>query len=164
MLIAVSTLSKWFLKWRCDANFLKNLDQITLGIAKGCSMALITYLVIKFVALAHDNEWGYLLTGWGQLYIFEISAGVILPLFLFTMAIRTNRAGLARLAAFIAVFGIALNRLNTALITFNWQLYQEIPHWREIVIAITVYATYIVVYRAVLYRLPILYTWQGDSK
>lgn len=164
MLIVVSTLSKWFLQWRCDANFTKNLDKITLGIAKGCSMALITYLVIKLVALAHDNEWGYLLSDWGQLYIFEITAGVILPLVFFTMAIRTNRAGLARFAAFTAVFGIALNRLNTALITFNWQLYQEIPHWREVVIAITVYATYIVVYRAVLYRLPILYTWQGDSK
>lgn len=164
MLLVVSTLSKWFLRWRCDANFLDNLDRITLGIAKGCSLALITYLVLKFVALAHDNEWGYLITGWGQWFLFEITSGVILPLIFFTLAIRNERAGLARVGAFLAVFGIALNRLNTALVAFNWHLYQEIPHWREIVISLTLYATYIVVYRAVLYRLPILYTWKGDKK
>ncbi|MCB2184232.1 MAG: polysulfide reductase [Desulfobulbaceae bacterium] len=164
MLIVVSTLSKWFLSWRCDDNFLKNLDRITLGLGKGCSMALITYFVIKIVALAHDNEWAYLLSGWGQLYIFELAVGTLVPLALFTTAIRSNRAGLARLAAFFAVFGIALNRLDTALITYNWKLYQEIPHWREFIIAVVLYATYIVVYRAVLCRLPILYTWQGESK
>ena len=164
MLIVVSTLSKWFLGWRCDNNFLDNLDRITVGLAKGCSLALITYLVIKGVALAHDNEWALLFTGWGQWYIFEISVGVILPLFLYAFAIRGNSAKTARVAAFVAVFGIALNRLNTALITFNYNLYQEIPHWREVVISLTIYCTYIVVYRAVLCRLPILFTWKSEAK
>lgn len=164
MLIVVSTLCKWNLKWRCDANFLENLDKITLGLAKGASLALITYLIIKITAVAHDNEWSYLFTGWGQWYIFEMCFGVVLPLVLFTLAIRNNAVRLARVAALFAVLGIALNRLNTALITFNWKLYQEIPHWREVVIVITIYATYILVYRAVLCRLPILYTWQGERK
>ena len=52
MLLLVSTLSKWFLSWRCDQTFLQSLDRITIGIAKGCSLALITYLVIKLTALA----------------------------------------------------------------------------------------------------------------
>ncbi|PLX47793.1 MAG: polysulfide reductase [Desulfobulbaceae bacterium] len=164
MLIVVSTLSKWFLKWRCDADFLGSLDRITLGLSKGASLALITYLIIKLTAVAHDNEWGLLFTGWGQWYIFELSFGVILPLILYTVAIRNQSVAVARFAALIAVLGILLNRLNTALITFNWNLYQEIPHWREIVITVTIYATYILVYRAVLYRLPILYTWKGESK
>ncbi|MCK5192472.1 MAG: polysulfide reductase [Desulfobulbaceae bacterium] len=163
MLIVVSTLSKWFLKWRCDDNFLKNLDYCTLGIAKGCSLSLITYFVIKIIALAHDNEWGYLFSGWGQWYMFELTAGVIAPLVLYTLAIRNQNASLARFAAIIAVLGIALNRMNTALWTFNWKMYQEIPHWREVVIAITVYTTYIVVYRFVLARMPIVYTWKGDK-
>ena len=163
MLIVVSTLSKWFLKWRCDDNFLKNLDYCTLGIAKGCSLSLITYFVIKMIAIAHDNEWSYLFSGWGQWYMFEITAGVIAPLVLYTLAIRNRNASLARFAAIIAVLGIALNRMNTALWTFNWKMYQEIPHWREVVIAITVYTTYIVVYRFVLARMPIIYTWKGDE-
>jgi Ni/Fe-hydrogenase subunit HybB-like protein len=163
MLIVVSTLSKWFMRWRCDDNFLTSLDKLTIGLSKGASLALITYLVIKIIAVAHDNEWEYLFTGWGGYYTLELVGGTVIPLLLFTYAIRNHAAGVARLAAFIAVLGIVLNRMNTALVVFNWQLYQEIPHWRETVIAIMVYATYIVVYRAVLARMPILYTWKEET-
>jgi len=151
------------MRWRCDDNFLVNLDKLTLGLSKGASLALVTYLVIKIIAVAHDNEWKYLFTGWGGYYTLELVGGTVIPLLLFTYAIRNHAAGVARLAAFIAVLGIALNRMNTALVVFNWQLYQEIPHWRETVIAIMVYATYIVVYRAVLARMPILYTWKEET-
>ncbi len=164
MLIVVSTICKKTMAWRCDDNFLDNLDRLTLGLAKGSTLALITYLVIKVIAVAHDGDWGYLASGWGQWYMLEMGIGVILPIILFTTAIRNNLAGLARFTALITVLGIALNRLNTALITFNWKLYQEIPHWREVVIVITVYTLYIVTYRFVLYRLPILYTWKNEKK
>ena len=164
MLIVVSTICKKTMAWRCDSNFLDNLDTLTLGLAKGATLALITYLVIKVIAIAHDGDWGYLASGWGQWFMLEMGAGVILPMILFTVSIRNNLAGLARFAALIAVLGIALNRLNTALFTFNWKLYQEIPHWREVVICITVYALYIVTYRFILYRLPILYTWKKDEE
>ncbi len=163
MLILVSTLSKWFLRWRCDDTFLSSLDKLTLGLSKGAALALITYLVIKYIAVAHDNEWEYLLTGWGHYFTLEMVVGTILPLILFTYAVRNQRPGIARFGAFMVVIGIVLNRMNTALVAFNWKLYQEIPHWREIVIALMVYATYIVVYRAILARMPILYTWKGDA-
>jgi Ni/Fe-hydrogenase subunit HybB-like protein len=163
MLIVVSTLSKWFMRWRCDDNYLANLDKLTVGLSKGAALALVTYLVIKVIAVAHDNEWKYLFSGWGGYYTLEIIGGTVIPLLLYTFAIRNHSAQVARLAAFIAVFGIAFNRMNTALVAFNWQLYQEIPHWRETVIAIMLYATYIVVYRAVLARMPILYTWKEET-
>jgi Ni/Fe-hydrogenase subunit HybB-like protein len=164
MLIVVSTICKKTMAWRCDRNFLDNLDKLTLGLAKGATLALITYVVIKIIAIAHDGDWGYLASSWGQWYLLEMGAGVILPMILFTVSIRNNLPGLARFAAFIAVLGIALNRLNTALFTFNWKMYQEIPHWREVMICITVYSLYIVTYRFVLYRLPILYTWKKDEE
>jgi ABC-type Fe3+-siderophore transport system permease subunit len=156
----VSTLCKRFMRWRCDDTFSNSLDRLTLGISKGAALALVTYLVIKVIAIAHDNEWQHLLTGWGQWYMLEITIGVILPLVLFTMAVRDGSVSMARFGAYLAVIGIMLNRLNTALISFNWNLYQEIPHWREVVITITIYATYILVYRAILARMPILYYWQ----
>ncbi len=164
MVIAVSTIVKKFMAWRCDSNFLDNLDKCTLGLAKGASMALITYLAIKFIGVAHDNEWGYLATGWGLWYLLEIGIGVILPLVLFGYAIHNRIPSLARLGAFVTIFGIALNRLNTALITFNWNLYQEIPHIFEVIICITLFAIYVVVYRFILYRLPILYTWREQPQ
>jgi hypothetical protein len=161
MVIVVSTIIKKTMAWRCDSNFSDNLDRCTLGLAKGASMALITYLVIKLIAIAHDNEWGYLATGWGAWYLLEMAVGVVLPIILFAYAIRHQVVKVARLGAVVTVFGIALNRLNTALITFNWQMYQEIPHVFEVIIAVTLFAVYVVVYRFILYRLPILYSWKA---
>jgi Ni/Fe-hydrogenase subunit HybB-like protein len=164
MLIVVSTICKKTMAWRCDSNFMDNLDRLTLGLAKGSVLAMITYIVIKVIAVAHDGDWGYLASGWGEWYMLEIGGFVILPMLLFTVSIRNSWPGLARFAALIAVIGIALNRLNTALITFNWKMYQELPHWKEVMICITVYSLYIVVYRFILYRLPILYTWKKDEE
>ncbi len=157
MVIAVSTIAKKTMAWRCGPAFLGNLDRLTFALGKGAGMGLITYLAIKLIGIAHDNEWAYLATGWGQWFMLELAAGVILPLVLITYGIRHQRVGLVRTAAFVTVLGIVLNRLNTALITFNWKLYQEIPHWKELIISITVFAIYLVTYRFILYRLPILY-------
>jgi Ni/Fe-hydrogenase subunit HybB-like protein len=160
MLIVVSAICKNMMAWRCDDEFINNIDSLTISLAKGASMALITYLVIKIIGVAHDNDWVYLLSGWGQWFLIELLVAVIVPLILFTVAIKTNNPSLARIAAFIAVLGIALNRFNTALIAFNWKIYQEIPHPREIGIVITVYTLYIITYRFILARLPLLYSWK----
>jgi hypothetical protein len=92
----------------------------------------------------------------------EIFFGVLLPLGLFAYAIRHNRPGLVRFTAFLTIFGVALNRINTALIAFNWNLYQEIPGWREVVICLTLFSVYLVTYRFILYRLPIVYSWKEE--
>ena len=164
MVIAVSTVVKKTMAWRCDSNFLDNLDRCTLGLAKGASMALVTYFAIKMIGVAHDNEWGYLATGWGAWFMVEMAIGVILPVVLFAYAIRHQLPAVARVGAFITIFGIVLNRLNTAIIAFNWQLYQEIPHIFEVMIVLTIFCIYIVVYRFILYRLPILYTWKEQPE
>lgn len=163
MVIAVSTIARKTMAWRCDEQFKNNLDKLTISLAKGASMGLVTYFTIKTIGIAHDNEWGYLATGWGAWYMVEMAFGVILPIAIFAWAIHNRNAGLARVGAFITVAGIVLNRLNTALITFNWRLYPEIPHWREVIISLTIFAIYIVTYRFILYRLPILYAWKGEQ-
>lgn len=161
MVILVSTVVKKTMAWRCSEEWLAKLDSQTLGLAKGASMALITYFVIKIIGVAHDNEWAYIGTGWGQWFMFELFAGVLLPLVTLSYGIRFQRVGLVRFGAFIAVAGIVLNRLNTAIITFNWNLYQEIPHLFEVVISVTLFAVYITTYRFILYRLPIVYAWKA---
>lgn len=163
MVIVSSTLCKKFLTWRCDRRFLDNVDECTLGLGKGCAYALITYLVIKLVGIAHDNDWAYLLTGWGQYFLLEMGLAVVLPMILFAVGVKNRLVGMVRWAALISVLGIVWNRLNTALICFNWQLYQEIPHWKEVWVTITIFALYFIVYRFILYRLPILYQWQGEQ-
>lgn len=161
MVIVVSTIASKTMSWRCDDRFRNNLDKLTIALAKGASMGLATYLTIKLIGIAHDNKWAYLATGWGAWYAVEMIGGVVLPLILFAVAIRNNKVGLVRFSAVLTVVGVVLNRLNTSMFTFNWKLSErEIPHWREIVICITLYAIYITVYRFILARLPILYTWK----
>jgi Ni/Fe-hydrogenase subunit HybB-like protein len=161
MVIAVSTIISKTMAWRCDQNYKENLDKLTIALAKGACMGLATYLTIKLIGLAHDNKWEYLFTGFGAWYAVEMVGGVILPLILLSYAVRNRIVGLARFGAFLTVIGVLLNRLNTGIFTFNWKLPErEIPPWREIVISVTIFAIYIIVYRFILYRLPILYRWQ----
>jgi Ni/Fe-hydrogenase subunit HybB-like protein len=160
MVIVASTLINTTMQWRCGRSFRDNVDRITLGMAKGAAYAMITYLVIKLVAVAHDNEWEHLLTGWGGYYLAELTVGVILPLVLFTIGIRNDRTFPIRCGAFIVVLGIIWNRLNTTIFCFNYNLYQEIPHWKEIWLTLTVYVFYFIVYRFIVYRLPIVFDWQ----
>ncbi len=163
MVMVSATLCRKFLKWRAGKEFLENLDNICIGLAKGCSLALITYIIIKFIAVAHDDEWEYLLTPWGQYWWLEMFISAFIPLVLYTLAVKHNNAGLARLTAFITVAGIIMNRIDTALVAFNWNLYQEIPHWKEVWITFTVYALYFITYRFIVYRMPIIYEWKGEK-
>lgn len=162
MVIVSSTLINRFIPWRCGSAFRTNLDYMTLGLAKGAAYAMFTYLVIKLVAVAHDNEWELLLTGWGGYYLLEIFAGVILPMMLFAKGVRDSRVGMVRFGAFITVVGIIWNRLNTAIVCFNYQMYQEIPTWQEVWLTVTIYAIYFITYRFIVYRLPIVYDWHEN--
>jgi len=164
MVICVSTIVIYTMKWRCDQRFIDNLDRITISLAKGAAMGLITYIIIKLVAVAHDNEWAYLATGWGYWWLFEMIGFVVAPLVILSYGIHNKLVGICRIGAFLTVAGILLNRLNTALIAFNWKLYQEIPHKYEIIIAITIFAIYIATYRFILNRLPILYQFKAKAE
>ncbi len=164
MVIVVSTIVKKTMSWRCSKSFLDNLDRITVGMSKGAAMALLTYFVVTLVSIAHDNKWAYLATGWGAYFILEVFLSIIIPFLLFLYAIKNSNATVARWGGFIAVLGLTFNRLNTALVAFNWKLYREVPHWGELTIVFTIFALYVVVYRALLYRLPILYSWKDSPE
>lgn len=164
MVIVSSTLINRYMHWRCGQAFRKSLDGITLGLGKGASYAMITYLVIKLVAIAHDNEWEYLLTGWGLYYLLEVGLGVVVPMVLLAKGVRDNAVNPVRIAAFITVIGIIWNRLNTTIYCFNYQTYQEIPHWKEIWLTVTLYALYFITYRFIVYRLPIVFEWGEASR
>jgi len=165
MVITVSTIAAKTMGWRGDKNFHANLDKVTVSLAKGACMGIATYITIKLIAIAHDNKWSYLDSGWGQWFMFEIILGFMLPLVLMTYGAHTRKMRFVRTGAFMTVLGVVLNRVNTAMITFNWKLPErEIPPWREMVISLTIFCVYIVVYRFILYRLPILYQWRQQEE
>ena len=161
MVIVVSTLVSRSMRWRCDNNFLLNLDQITVSLARGAAYAMITYMVIKLVAVAHDQEWRFLISNWGVYFLLELGLSIVLPLFILAYGARNYHLPLIRTGAVIGIIGIIWNRLNTVLICYNWQKHQEIPSIKEFWLVLTILAIYFIVYRFILYRLPILFTWPG---
>ncbi len=161
MVIVVSTIVIKTMAWRCDDTFKNSLPKLQIALAKGASMGLLTYFIIRMIGIAHDNKWAYIFTGWGAWWLFEMFFGVILSLILLTAGVRTKNLTLIRVGAWTTILGVVLHRLNVYMITFNWQQgHVHVPPVREIIIAVTVYSIYIMVYRAILYRWPILFKWK----
>ena len=141
MVIFEGTLSHRFLHDKMDATYLAEHDGVTFGFAKGASMVLVLYFLIKLVGLTIENKWSYLLTGYGAWFLVELLGFVALPAFLYAIAVRERNLPLIRWTALLTVLGIVLNRFNISLVAFNWQLppaERYFPSWMEIVISLFV--------------------------
>jgi len=142
-------------------------EDINLGLAKAAAVTLAIYLAIKMVALALDNEWSLLGTGWGLWYLVEVVGFVLLPCVMFAVAYRERRLALARVAAVITVIGIMLNRFNVTFIAFNWQVpsaLRYVPSWMEVWVTVAFITFAVVAFRWIANRLPIMYEhpdWKG---
>ncbi len=140
---------------------------INIGLSKAASVALAVYFAIKVVSLALENEWHLLATGWGLWYLVEIVGFVLLPCLLFAVAYRERRLNLSRIAAFITVIGIMLNRFNITFIAFNWNLPADqryVPNWMEVWVTVAFITFAVVVFRWIANRMPIMYEhpdWKG---
>ena len=144
-----------------------HFDRINLGLAKAASVTLAVYFSIKVVALALEDEWRLLATGWGGYYLFEILGFVLLPCLLFAAGYREKRIGWVRTAAVITVVGIMLNRFNISFIAFNWNnptAESYIPSWMEIWVTVSFITFAVVTFRWIANRMPIMYEhpdWKG---
>jgi Ni/Fe-hydrogenase subunit HybB-like protein len=137
----------------------EELDQLTLGLAKAAAVALAVYFAVKVMALAQTAGWHHLGTGWGGWYLVELLGFVLLPCFLFALAVRDGRPHLARVAAVIGVVGVVLNRLNVSIIAFNWDLpsaERYHPHWMEIWVTASLVTFGVWLFRWIVNRMPIL--------
>ncbi len=160
MVIVVSTLASRFLKDKCGKKFLDSLPRLTLGLGKGAAIAIYVYFAIKVIALAHDSNWHLLNTGYGYWYLVEIFLLVLAPAVIYSLGVKKGSVGTVRLAAFLAVFGIVMNRLNIAIITFNWNLphhfHHIIPPWKEVAVVMAIATLHILIFRWILNRMPVL--------
>ncbi len=161
MVIVVSALSSRFLRSRTDATFRESLPRLTLGLAKGAAVGMYVTFVFKALAVAHDDRWGLLATGYGTWFLVEVLGFVLLPALLFTWAVKARSVGLARLAAFHAVAGVVLNRLNVSIIALNWNLprhlHDIVPPWKEGMVVLAVATIHVLVFRWILNRMPVLH-------
>ncbi len=145
----------------------EQFESINFGLAKAASVTLAIYFAVKVVALALENEWHLLGSGWGLWYLFEIVGFVLLPCLLFTVGYRERRLALVRVAAVITAVGIMLNRFNVTFIAFNWRIPAELryaPSWMEIWVTVAFITFAVVAFRWIANRMPIMYDhpdWKG---
>lgn len=143
-----------------DKTHLDEHEGVILGFARGASIALAAYFAVKLVALAADNNWHYLATGWGAWYLVEVLGFVALPSLLYAIGSREKNIKLIKWTAALTVFGIILNRFNVSMVAFNYQLpssQRYFPSWMEIGISIFVVTLGVTIYRFIVSRMPIFF-------
>jgi Ni/Fe-hydrogenase subunit HybB-like protein len=143
-----------------DETHLSEHDGVILGFARGASMSLAAYFCVKLVAMAYDNNWSYLATGWGAWWLVEVVGFVLVPCLMYAIGSREKNIKLIKWAAGMTVFGIILNRFNVSLVAFNWQLpasQRYFPSFYEIMLSIFVVTVGVTVYRFIVSRMPIFF-------
>ncbi len=148
-----------FLKARLRTLVRAEFDKLTIGLGKGAASAMVIYLILKMLGIADADNWEYLNTPYGYWFLVELLGFVLLPVFLFTSAARNDNAKLARIAGFITVFGVILNRLNVSVIAYNWDIPASMryyPKWSEYALSIGVVTMLVLAYRWIVNRMPIM--------
>ncbi|MHC1700077.1 MAG: sulfate respiration complex protein HmcC [Humidesulfovibrio sp.] len=160
MVIFEGTLAHKPFHHMMDKTHLDEHEGVILGFARGASIALAAYLAVKLVALAADNNWHHLATGWGAWWLFEVLGFVALPSLLYAIGSREKNIKLIKWTAALTVFGIILNRFNVSMVAFNWQLpssQRYFPSLMEIGISIFVVTLGVTIYRFIVSRMPIFF-------
>jgi len=136
--------------------FLTN-DGIHFGLARICAGTIFVYLFLKILVLVHGNHFSLLNTSWGYWYLTEVIGFVLIPGILFTQSVRSQNIRLVQVGAILTIIGIILNRLNTALIAFNWNSTNRyFPFWMELEVTVAIIVVQILAFRWIVNRMPIL--------
>lgn len=143
-----------------DAVHLREADEVTLSFARALSLILFSYFILKFIDMAVQNNFHYLLSGYGVWWMVEMLVFVLLPSLLYAKGARDGNIALCRLASVNAVLGIVMNRFNVSMIAYNYQLSaadRYFPSIWEVCISIFVVTLVVTAYRFVVYHMPVLY-------
>ncbi len=160
MVIVVSALAARFLRDKADQTFLGNLPRQTLGLGRGAAVAMYVYFCLKVIGVAHDDHWNLLTSGYGLWFLVELLGFVLLPATIMSYGVKTESVATVRFAAFYAVLGLLLNRINVSLIMLNWNLphhlHDIIPPWKEVAAVMAIVTIHILLFRWILNRMPVL--------
>jgi hypothetical protein len=133
---------------------------VAFGFAKAASFILAGYFFIKLFDITMDNDWQYLATGYGAIFLVEMFGFVLLPSFLYAIGVRERNLKIVRIASVLGVLGIVVNRFNVSMVAYNWQLpaaERYFPSLMEIGISIFVVTLIITAYRFITTRMPVLF-------
>lgn len=164
-IVVIGALVARFLSNRCDAEFLRSLDGITVALGKACAIAMYVYFVMKIVSVAHDSEWALLGTPYGYWFLLEVLGLVLLPALVLTAGSKAASPGIVRVGSVLAIVGVLFNRLNISIFTFNWNLpdhlHEMLPTRFEVAIVATLTVIHVLLFRWIVNRMPVVREEQG---
>jgi Ni/Fe-hydrogenase subunit HybB-like protein len=132
-------------------------DNILLGLSKICAGTMFVYLFLKILVFVHGQHYSLLNTPMGYWFLTEVIGFVLIPGILFTQSVKTRNILFIKIGAVMTIIGIILNRLNTSMIAFNWEVpVKYFPSWMEIEVTLAVIIAEILVFRWIVNRMPIL--------
>jgi Ni/Fe-hydrogenase subunit HybB-like protein len=132
-------------------------DKLTVGLGKAGAIVMFAYFFLKLQGVTESHSWHLLKTGWGAWFLVEVLGFVLLPSLLYAYGGRNRNANVVRVAGWISVFGIILNRLNVSVIAFNWNApVRYVPSWMEVVVSVTLVTIGVLAFRWIVNRMPVL--------
>jgi Ni/Fe-hydrogenase subunit HybB-like protein len=156
LLIIVSKLNTIYMRKVASKDYISNIDDITLGLGKAASLVFFTYLGMRLVSITHEGAWKYLNTEFGHWALIELAIFSLVPI-MYLYGVQNKNLKLIRYTAVLAAIGIIMNRLNIALIAFNWQIpNRELFYWKEMIVVAAVIIIQILTYRWIVNRMPVL--------
>jgi len=157
MVILEGSISQKVFRHRISSKLHASHNDIVFGLAKICAGTMYVYFFLKVLVFIHGQHWSYLNSPMGYWFLVEVIAFVLIPVRLFTQAVRYKNITAVRTAAILTLIGIILNRLNISVIAFKWyEAVRYIPSWMEIAITLTVIFAELLVLRWIVNRMPIL--------
>ncbi|MEK6709604.1 MAG: NrfD/PsrC family molybdoenzyme membrane anchor subunit [Nitrospinota bacterium] len=134
-----------------------DVDGLALGLGKAASVVLFSYFFMKLLGIAEGGHWKLLNTPYGRWFLVEMIGFILLPCFLFAHGARERNVALTRAAAALTVIGIVVNRLNVAVVAYNWSLPDRyVPSWMEVLVSVTIVTLGLLTFRWIVNRMPVL--------
>ncbi|HAM11587.1 MAG: hypothetical protein A2X05_00875 [Bacteroidetes bacterium GWE2_41_25] len=129
---------------------------IMLSLSRICTISMFVYFFMTVLVFLHGKNFQYLNTLWGSWYLVEVLGFVLFPCILFLFGYRRLNIKLVRIGAVLTIIGIILNRLNISTIAYHWyDSALHFPTWMEIVVSFAVIFLQILVFRAIVRRMPV---------
>lgn len=158
MLIVESMLSHKVFGHQVKEDDHEKIHNMTMGLGKAAGFTLFAYFALKVLSIIHGGHWEHLHTVWGAWLGVEVIGFIVLPLFMFTYAVRNDSSRWVRIASIWTVLGILVNRFNVVVIGLNWDAPEVyVPSWMEVMASLTLVTIGVWVFRWVMNRMPVLY-------
>jgi Ni/Fe-hydrogenase subunit HybB-like protein len=157
LVIFEGTISQRVFRTRISEEHHASHDDIVLGLSKICAGTMFAYLFLKVLDLVHGQKLDLLATPMGHWYLLEVLGLVLVPMILFTEAVRWRSQALCKAGAVLALLGILMNRLNVSVIGFQWTApVRYVPTAWELIVTLGVVFSEIWMFRWIVNRMPVL--------